>query len=63
MSHGEREVSSREGEKLAEVCMNFVASHGIIVCVANSNLVPFLWRPVQDQGIMLYKLTKSWHGK
>ena len=39
--------------------MNYMASCGTIVCVANSNLVPFLWRPVQDQVIMLYKLMKS----
>ena len=39
--------------------MNYMASYGTTVCVANSNLVPFLWRPVQDQVIMLYKLTRS----
>ena len=43
--------------------MSYMASYGTTMCFANSNLVPFLWRPVQDQGIMLYKLTKSWHGK
>ena len=42
--------------------MNYMASHDTF-CVANSNWVPFLWRPVPDQEIMLLKLMKSCHGE
>jgi len=64
VTHGEREVSIREGERLAEVTfMNCMASCGNIKYCHTSNWELCSWRPVPGQGIMSYKLMRSWQGE